>query len=338
MNGYIAAAAKVRSLFGEILNEGTYDDLLSKKNVSEVAGYLKSNKIYKEALSANSSSEFHRGDLEILLRKQFVMETNRIYKHITNENLSFFYDFNLEFEISILKNILRCYLTEGRWKYNYIDLSFEKGRTFNFADLVSSVDIDELIMKIRKTKMSKYILPLVSEKNPALIHAIETNLDLYYFDNIYKSAEKHLEGADLEFIKHYLGTKADLYNIFLILRMKKYFRWTRDRIIPYIVNHYEKLSPDFISKLADSKDAAECIDMLKKTIYANIAGDSGFDILMKKYYFAKYMPKIRQSIDFRTLIYYFKLKKIDIDNLITITESVRYGYGKEETKDIIVYK
>ena len=338
MNTYTAAAAKVRALFGGILNENVYDDLLGKKSVAEIAAYLKSNTIYKEALFDISSNGIHRGNLEFLLKKQFAMEVNRIYLHIPKEKIGFFSDFDLDFEIDFLKAIIRSYLTEGSFFGDFSGFDFGRGQEFDFSSLIKSRDLDELLQKLKKTKVSKYILPLLSDKDPALIQAIETNLDLFYFNNTYNSAEKNLSADEFAFVRDFLGTRADLYNIVLILRAKKYFNQAREQIIPHIINKYNRINSDFIYKMADSKDFSETLALLSKTDYKKLAEDSGFDILGKKYYLSKYIRRIHKSVDFKAILYYFQLKKMDIENIITITESVRYGYSKAETKKLIVYK
>jgi V/A-type H+-transporting ATPase subunit C len=338
MESYIAAAAKVRTLFGGILNESTYDDLIAKDSVFEISNYLKVNTVYSEVLENKSNMDLHRGNLEVLLRKQYFLEMNRIYKHIRGTSSKFFYDLNLDFEIDILKNIIRNYLIEGHSALEFNDLIFEKGQVIPLFDLIKSADIDELINKIRKTMVADCILPLLVEKNPNRIHTIETNLDLFYFDNAFNSANNYLHDEQLKFVKKYLGTKADLYNIVLILRGKKYFNWKREDIIPHITNNYNHIDSNIISKLSNSESLDECFKLLEHTKYKKIAIDNNFSILKKKYYLDKYVHRIRQTVDFKVLLYYFQLKKIDIENIITITEAVRYGYNKQETKKLIVYK
>ena len=338
MNTYTAAAAKVRGLFGGILNQNIYDDLLSKNSVVEIAGYLKNYTVYKEVLVDVSSNDIHRGSLEMLLKKQFVVEVNRIYLHIPKDKIAFFSDFDLDFEIEFLKTIIRGYLTEGHFFGDLSGFSFARGQEFDFPDLVKSISLDELILKLKKTKVAKYILPLLTEKDPTLIQAIETNLDLFYFNNTYKSAEKNLSAGEFAFVSDFLGTRADLYNIVLILRAKKYFNWTREQIIPHIINKYNRINSDFIYKMADSKSFSDTLELLRRTDYEKLAEEGGFDILAKKYYLSKYIRRIHKSVDFKAILYYFQLKKMDIENIITITESVRYGYPREETKKMIVYK
>jgi V/A-type H+-transporting ATPase subunit C len=336
MDSYIAAAAKTRALFGGILNENVYDDLLSRNSVADVAVYLRNHTVYGEVLESLPLAELHRADLEILLKRQFIIETGRIYKHIKDKY--FFFDLNLDFEIEILKTIIRSFLTEGSCSHNYDLLIFKKGQFFDFADLISAESLNVLITKLKKSKVSKYVVPILSEKDPKLIQSIETNLDIFYFTNAYLSAKNNLKGEQLEFVNNFLGTKADLYNVVLILRAKKYFSWARDEIIPHIINYYNRINSEVIYKMADAPSFAACEAFLSKTVYGHIAEDSGFDILMKKYYLSKYISRIRASVDFKAVLYYFQLKKIDIENIITITEAVRYGYGRAEAKKMIVYK
>ena len=72
-----AIAAKVRSLHGEQLDERDYAELLSRRNVPEIAAYLKNETHYKYALRDVRENNVHRGQLEDLLRKDVFREVRQ---------------------------------------------------------------------------------------------------------------------------------------------------------------------------------------------------------------------------------------------------------------------
>ena len=56
--------AKARSMHGEALDEEMYQELLHKKSVAEIAGYLKHETSYAAALKDVRENNIHRGQLE----------------------------------------------------------------------------------------------------------------------------------------------------------------------------------------------------------------------------------------------------------------------------------
>ena len=66
---YISAGTKARALYGKLLTSEDYKSLLERKNVPEVASYLKKNTVYSELLSEINENDVHRGDLEVLFMK-----------------------------------------------------------------------------------------------------------------------------------------------------------------------------------------------------------------------------------------------------------------------------
>lgn len=334
---YAAASAKVRALLGGILNESDYDELISKNSVSDIASYLKNNTVYGQVFSDSPILDMHRGSLEILLKKQYMEEADRIYRHLGTKK-DFFYDLNMDVEIEFLKSALRGYLIDNRFDSELLNMDLKVKHRIPLKDLIEAETADEFLVRLKKCDIGKYIYPLVSEKNPNNIHAIESNLDMYYFINLDKSARRNFKGKDLAYVLDFIGKKADIYNIVLILRAKKYYNWSRELIIPHIINIFCRLTNDFIYKLADSESYEECLTLLKKTQYANLIDDETGKIDETRFYLKKYLHKIRRTNSIKAVLYYFKLKSADISNITTITEAVRYGYAKGETKKLVVCK
>ena len=108
-----AIISKVRSMYGEHLNERDYSELLRKRSVGEIAGYLKQETHYREALRNVRENNVHRGQLEDILRKDLFRELVRLYRYADSKDEAYYHLFIEEVEIDVILHILRM-LISGR--------------------------------------------------------------------------------------------------------------------------------------------------------------------------------------------------------------------------------
>ncbi len=73
--------AKARSMHGDALSKEMYQELMHKKSVPEIAGYLKHETAYAAALKDVRENNIHRGQLESILRQEIVQESHEIYRY-----------------------------------------------------------------------------------------------------------------------------------------------------------------------------------------------------------------------------------------------------------------
>lgn len=65
----------------EALSEEMYQELLHKKSVAEIAGYLKHETSYAAALKDVRENNIHRGQLESILRQEIFKKTMKLYRY-----------------------------------------------------------------------------------------------------------------------------------------------------------------------------------------------------------------------------------------------------------------
>ena len=70
----LAMAAKAKAMYGKHLKSDDYTELLRKKTVQEIAGYLKNETAFKSVLKGINEFSIHRGHLEMLIRQTFYLD------------------------------------------------------------------------------------------------------------------------------------------------------------------------------------------------------------------------------------------------------------------------
>ena len=116
-----AIAAKVRSLHGEQLDERDYAELLGRRNVPEIAAYLKNETHYKYALRDVRENNVHRGQLEDLLRKDVFREVIKLYRYADRKEAAYYHLYIEENEIKVILETLRMMIS-GRYDDAIIQL------------------------------------------------------------------------------------------------------------------------------------------------------------------------------------------------------------------------
>src|SRR5690554_4643108 len=99
-----ALSSKAKSMYGNRLKEEDYLELLHKRSVPEVAGYLKNETEYRSTMSDIYEHRIHRGQLEQLIRKNMYERIEKLLKfsQLTNNK---FYRLNIikrEIEVILL--------------------------------------------------------------------------------------------------------------------------------------------------------------------------------------------------------------------------------------------
>ena len=141
-----------------------------------------------------------------------------------------------------------------------------------------------------------------------------------YFSKLYKKAEKYKDKALIDII----GKQIDLYNILWTCRAKKYYKFEdkQEQNIPIPI-HY-KLSSEILDKLNNSQLPPE--DIISKTIYQEFTlEEEKMETEIQNYLYRLYINYFKtKSFSLTMIISYIELRQIQIKNIITIIEGIRY--------------
>ena len=136
-----------------------------------------------------------------------------------------------------------------------------------------------------------------------------------------------------KFVKKEKGAKIDFTNILWIYRMKKYYNFSEDKIEKSIIDINYALKKNQILLLVKAKNIEELNEILKKTVYSNIATDDIYELEcnMKKYLHGLYIKNFKSNLLSINCIYsYLNLVELENKDIISIIEAVRYGIDKEK--------
>lgn len=339
---YGALSGKTRAMFGRLLHNEDYIALMQKKNVSEVVSYLKNNTHYQSILSNIEETEIHRARFENLLKKDLVNDYGKLLK-FTNGNLKEFLKLlYFKIEIESFKLIFRAFET------GHVNQSVLENSLLFFADydkldipkLALSKNTDEFLSRLRGTVYYVILRPFASENNETRLFSMEMALDQFYLRCIQNDYKKLLNVQDRAIMKELAGVESDVFNIFWIYRSKTFYKIDEEVIKSYTLPLIHKLNKNTMDALIKSKDFEEYISILKETPYSFLF-EGNHELLFEHNYsefmYRLYRTRFRsQPFTIACIVSYMRMKEVELSNIISIVEGIRYKLSEENIRKYVV--
>jgi len=337
---YSSISTKIKGMFSKLLTEEDYKNLIEKKSVNEVAEYLKNRTSYSDLLSKVNVSMIHRGQLEKVLINQMINDYQKIFHHIRGKVKGFIKLIYDKYEIENLKVIFR--ILESGESINLKEDSFtflKDNEGIRISKLMESKNSKQLITNLKGTVYYDVLKDYENSTTFLNLFNIETTLDQYYFFLLLKKEKKLLKAEDEIVVHETLTKQIDIMNLLWIYRSKKYFNMNREEIFNNMLQNKSKLPKEVIRNLVDCKDDKQFLVLAKKTRYSDIFLENNQDSFEENYNHYMYKLNIKymrnHSYSIGAIISFIHLKELEIGNIISITEGIRYNIEKEDIKQFI---
>jgi len=338
-----ALAAKAKAMYGAHLTKTDYEELLRKRSVQEIAGYLKNETHYDKILEGINESSIHRGYLEVLIRQRLFFDFVQLIRYGETQNHKFYQYGILQLEIKQILMTLRFLKeTEKGGQISQLPLFANKMTSFDLQKLVNVNAYDELLSTLKETPYYKILVPLKPKANEELDYtACEIALNTYYHTAVLSYIEKEFTGLAKEQVLDVFNTQIELDNITKIYRLKKYYKSTPEDIIKVLHPTYVKIPKKLLHKWIETKSADEFIEALSTTSYKSAINRKDFVYI--EYHMDSIMYNINKHfIRFATdpnvvMIAYMNLLEIETRNIIDIIEGVRYKVETDKIAKLLIY-
>ncbi|MBC7960752.1 MAG: V-type ATPase subunit, partial [Vallitaleaceae bacterium] len=200
-------------------------------------------------------------------------------------------------------------------------------------------NITELVESIRGTKFYGILKPLILEENKIDLFSAEMALDMYYYNRLIGQLKPSMQDKEGEILRKLFGAEADLKNILWIYRGKKYYNINKDILNRYLIPLSDKLQKEELNKLVEANDDVEVIELIQNTFYKDVLTGNP-----KKWEheFLQYLLKVeRKNVRFfpfslAPVVGYIVLKELEINNIISIIEGIRYSVPSEDIRDQLI--
>lgn len=341
---YAAINTKVRAIEGKLLKDEDYLNLLSKKSIPEVAAYLKQKTHYSHALEGLDDSKAHRRNLEILIKESHIESLKNLIHYFHDKYREFYRMLFIRYEIEDLKSIMRGIKTGGIGEASK-DLYTQIGAfsRVNLDSLLQSKTVYDFINNLNGTVYYDYLRPFMEKKEDVNLFSIGMALDLAYFDMFYRGlnlVDKH----DKIVLEQIQGTNVDLLNLQWIYRGLKFYNLPPEELFNYTIAYGKEFSRKDIKALCYSKSLDEFQKSILDTKYSFLFDTKNEKnmfmerrILRYQYFNIKSVKK-KGGLDISQVIAYSLLLEMEVRDIISIIENIRYGMPVEEAKKFLIRK
>lgn len=332
MSQYAAVATKIRGMRSHLLKIDEYTALASRSNVREIVVYLKNHPSYREPLAEIDPDNMRREHFERVLMHSIFLDFGKISHFLDSKQKRFLDVYATHYDLRLINNIIREILNSHA---DPVDLTiyremFTKSRNLVFDRIAGAKTIDELLEGLSGTI---YYEPVHMVKNtleaPELFD-YETALNRFYFSYFWNELDKFHSQFDRETLLGVHGFEIDMLNMIWIYRSKAYYNVSAGEIYRYLIPAYPKLKTRQIADMVAAKDTAELMKIISSTYYRKYIDVNDPSSLETAY--EKGMSHINDKnrkeypYSFAVIEAYLFDKRTEVERVVKIAESVRYGY------------
>ena len=339
-----AVLSKARAMYGKRLRSKDYNELCGCSSVAEVALYLKNSTHYKASLENMNEIDVHRGHLETLIKKKLFSDFASLGRYELSSG-ELLYEYIIKrAEITQIMTSLMLFAAGRSDEYIYsMPMFFNKHTRINLPALSKLKSYDDFLEAIKFTTYYKLLKDFKPVDNKSIdLTLIETTLYTDNYKTMLKSINAYKNKSVRDELLKMFNSYIDLSNFVRIVRLKRYYN-ADENYIKKTILHVGSLSQKQISAMIKSSDVQEIIDIMKHTYLAkwvnDIDSNTYIDGLPNKANFYRCRHNIHFSIKSPVvMLSYIILAEIELANIITIIEGVRYGLPQNEINDMLTYK
>ena len=337
-----AMTAKTKAMYAKRLTKNDYAILLQKKNVAEVASYLKNETYYASVLDGVNEKALHRGQLEVLVRNEIILKFSRILRYSTSGNDGFYRMIVVDSEVAVILSQVKSQIYEDfTTGLEKLPMMIQNGFCFSTKAVINAHSYEALCEALKGTIYHDFLIKYHPTDVEELdFVGLEQELQRYKFEETVKAMEKQVSAKSKKQVYEILYTEAELENLAKIYRLKKYFKAPASKIKELITPVYLKFSKRDIDDLIDNVEADQIFEKIKQTSYRNYLDDQFI-------FFEHSTRSINYNLNKRNIMYsndadvvlliYKALMDTEVQNIVDIIEGIRYGIASDQINKILIY-
>ncbi|MCH5297193.1 MAG: V-type ATPase subunit [Ruminococcus sp.] len=338
-----AVLTKARAKFGKRLTEKDYNSLLACQSVAEIMSYLKSYTHYSEALRDINERDVHRGRLEALLRQNLFYEFTSMCRYDSALRTGFSEYVIQSIEVEQIVRFLVLLNSNSTDKFIYqFPAYFMKHTSIEIDKLANTKNFDEFLKVISNSQYYNILKEFSpDEKGYLPISTIENKLIEYVYKNVIELIEKRTRGQEQQELISLFHSIID-YEIFSrILRLKKYYNLSPDVIKENLFTKYCSISPKVIDMMCRAESSAEVFSIMQSTHTGTLINKIGYvfasDITPRvKYRLARKNMHFSNNPSVVMISYMF-VTEIELMNIISLIEGIRYKLDSKTIQSMLIY-
>ncbi len=328
---YYAVSAKVHALYGRRMTSDDYRQLMNKSSVAEAAAFLQTQKGYREVLSGISTASMHRDDLESVLRSSMVEEYRRIFSfmNMTDKEIMRYAVYRGE-QTAILTTMRHLTSTVRLDPVTTWASVLQQNSQLDLNGLEHAETFTDIVHAAEHTIYGSALQRIVPSDNTNPTAAFVDNMmQVVYYARMYKLISNNYKGDTKKILRQSMDNEVDLLNLVQFLRLKKHFSDEDIQRYSFPLPSSAKLKKEYIQQLLASDSYESAYQLVLNGPYGKVFRSISSPGVEAYYYTAQYNFARRQLRAADPTVYtpfaYLTLKEIELRNIISIIECIRYG-------------
>lgn len=337
---YRAINTKIHGKKRSLLPKTEWAKLAALQNVSQVIDYLKKQESYKAVFATCKNNDLHRSDLEILLDRYCVREIEEMLHYFSGSYKDFFSTFLMEYEILDLDLILRTIAREESMAgIEELFVHSEKWASADYHKLINCKNVAQFVEALKGSSYYLAIKTLTQEDLSKREFHMEMKLYMLYYSILGEKMER-LEKKDQKIARLFIGTKIDFLNAQWLYRAIKYYDISPEEILIYSLPNGNKLTYRKLKQLSYIKNVDECKRLIEKYLNYPLFKDNNdafLDCMSDRYLYKFALKMAKDDETIASSLSYINLIGIETNDLIALTEGVRYELPENELSKYLVH-
>lgn len=337
---YKAINTKLHAKKRTLLSKNEWSKVAQYHDVPQVIEFLKKRDGYKDQMSAYKSNDIHRSDLEVILDRYCVAEIEDMLHYFSGSYKDFFKTFLMEYEISDIGLLLRTIAKNDETKeIEKLFVHSERWSLANYNKLITCKNVLQFIEALKDTCYYSALKTMSQEDMEKREFHMEMKLYVLFYNELIEKAAR-LRPKDEAIARRMIGTKIDFLNAQWIFRALKYYDVSPEEILIYSLPNGNKLSYRKLKELSYSKNIEDFKRNAEKYLGYPLFkqnNDAFLDCMTGRYLykFACHMQSDDESV--AESLTYIMLLNIEMSDLISLTEGIRYELEEDDLKKYLVH-
>ena len=337
---YRAINTKVHAKKRTLLSDVEWMKIAQCKTISQIAEFLKRREGYKGIVAFHNASDLHRSDLEVILDRYIVGEIEEMLHYFSGDYKSFFKAFLMEHEISDIGLLLRgINNNEDMIALENLLIHSKKWSTINTQKLIGCKNLSQFIEALKGTPYYTELKTMTQDDLTKRAFHMEMKLYMLFYSELIKKANR-LSTKDARIAKRVIGTKIDFLNVQWIYRALKYYDISAEEILIYSLPGGNRLGYRKLKILSYIKDIEKFKKLAQKDLGYPLfkeSEDAYLDCQTERYIY-KLMTRMNKDDESiaSSIVYLYRLG-IEINDLVSLTEGIRYTLPESELSKFLVH-
>lgn len=336
-----AILAKARAIYGKRLKNSDYNELLRQHTVADVAAYLKSSTDYAKALSGINEVSIHRGQLENLINRSLYDKFYSLAIYDFSPNEGFYRYVITNAEVGLILRTIMLLNSDSQQDILFNLPSFIQSYIcFDLLSLPKTKSFSDLLRAMQNTPYAAVLKRFEAPNGEIDLAGCEVALKTYYYQSIFDSIEKYFKGKAKQELKEAVLIEIELMNLTLIYRLRRYFDKSSAEIRSRLLPFRYKLTDRALTQLLEAKEKDGFVRDMRLSIYSGKMRGVSFN------YIEDYTKRLRYLISRQLLRFstnatvvffsFMTLTRIEIENITTVIEGIRYQNPSSEIQKLLI--